>query len=163
MNVGHESSAAIAAAYYGLMKRSSGLAMSIRGVGAANMVVRVANVDFERMPLVAVCECAVPSAVESESVQQYDQQLFGGVVEYQAILTPQGAGEMIREPFARALDGRRSASILHLPAGVSKLSDDGLSTYKVASAPSSINETALKQVKELSQRAVARLFWSVRM
>ena len=53
VNMSHESSAAIAAAYYGELKSTAGLAMGIRGVGAANMAGGVANVHFERLPLVA--------------------------------------------------------------------------------------------------------------
>ena len=37
VNVSHESSAAIAAAHYGQLRGTAGLAMSIRGVGASNL------------------------------------------------------------------------------------------------------------------------------
>src|SRR5579863_4761381 len=70
VNMGHESSAAIAAAYYGMLKHTAGLAMSIRGVGAANLAGGIANLYFERYPLVAVCECAAISSAKSETIQQ---------------------------------------------------------------------------------------------
>src|SRR5438105_9116487 len=73
VNVSHESSAAIAAAYYGLLKRTAGLAMSIRGVGAANLAGGVANVYFERLPLVGICEAPPVSSRPVETVQQCDQ------------------------------------------------------------------------------------------
>lgn len=149
VNLSHESSAAIAAAYYGYLKKSAGLALSIRGVGAANMVGGVANVHFERLPLVAICECAAPSAVNSGSVQQCDQEkLFGGIAGYQAVLTPDGGARMIREAFSRASDGRPSASILHLPGGVSELEKDSQISDKVACESSSISEPELRQLNE---------------
>ena len=37
VSVAHESSAAITAAYYGLMKETAGLALAIKGVGAGNL------------------------------------------------------------------------------------------------------------------------------
>lgn len=146
VNVSHESSAAIAAAYYGQAKNSPGLALGIRGVGAANMVGGVANVYFERMPLVAVCECA---AGQGHSVQQCDQEkLFAGVAGYQAVLESQGGARKIREAFSTALDGRPSASILHWPSGVSELEEDDQSPSKLSSALPSISESDLLPAKE---------------
>ena len=124
VNVSHESSAAIAAAYYGLLKETAGLAMSIRGVGAANLAGGVANVYFERLPLVGICEAPPVASKPSESVQQCDQpRLFEGVSGYQSTLTADGATEMIHEAFARAVDGRPNPSILHLPAGLGEVKD----------------------------------------
>lgn len=37
VSVAHESSAAIMAAYYGLMKNTAGLALSVKGIGAGNL------------------------------------------------------------------------------------------------------------------------------
>src|SRR3990172_6628535 len=56
VNINHESSAAIAAAYYGLMKNTAGLVLAIKGVGISNLVGGIADAYFERLPLVAVCE-----------------------------------------------------------------------------------------------------------
>ena len=50
INVAHESSAAIAAGTYGLLKNSAGLALAVKGVGAANLVGGIANAYFERLP-----------------------------------------------------------------------------------------------------------------
>jgi acetolactate synthase I/II/III large subunit len=124
VNVSHESSAAIAAAYYGLLKKTAGLAMSIRGVGAANLAGGVANVYFERLPLVGICEAPPAASNPAESVQQCDQpRLFEGVSGYQSTLTADGAPEMIHEAFTRAVDGRPHPSILHLPAGLGEVKD----------------------------------------
>ena len=56
VSVAHESSAAIMAAYYGLMKNTAGLALSVKGIGAGNLAGGAANAYFERMPVVCLCE-----------------------------------------------------------------------------------------------------------
>ena len=56
VSVAHESSAAIIAAYYGLMKDTAGLALSVKGIGAGNLAGGAANAYFERMPVVCLCE-----------------------------------------------------------------------------------------------------------
>ena len=44
------------AAYYGLMKNTAGLALSVKGIGAGNLAGGAANAYFERMPVVCLCE-----------------------------------------------------------------------------------------------------------
>ena len=59
VSVAHESSAAIMAGYYGHFKKTAGIAISIKGVGAGNLVGGALNAFLERMPLVCLCEgCA---------------------------------------------------------------------------------------------------------
>lgn len=122
VNMAHESSAAIAAAYYGALKSTAGLAMAIRGVGAGNLAGGVANAHFERLPVVSVCEAAATSMTHGESVQQCDQKkLFEGISKYQGVLGPDTAARTIKEAFLRATDGRPGPAILHLPSGVNEL------------------------------------------
>lgn len=148
VNVSHESSAAIAAAYYGALKGAAGLAMSIRGVGAANMVGGVANVFFERLPLVGICEASPTSSTPAEGTQQCDQpQLFEGVCGYQATLTTEGASEMIRRAFVRAVDGRPTPSILHLPVGLGELKETQSTSRESAAQRVPTDESALNQVR----------------
>ena len=66
VNVAHESTAAIAAGTYGLIKNSSGLSLAVKGVGAANLTGGIANAYFERMPVVAVCETTPNYSYENE-------------------------------------------------------------------------------------------------
>jgi acetolactate synthase-1/2/3 large subunit len=147
VNVSHESSAAIAAATYGAVKKTAGLAMSIRGVGAANLAGGVANAYFERLPLVGICEASPPSARPVESVQECDQKrLFDGVVGYQAKLSVDDGASMIQQAFSRATDGRPTPSMLHLPAGLGELKD---APPKAQSGRSpAIDETAFSKVQE---------------
>ena len=63
--------------------------MTIRGVGAANLAGGIANVHFERLPVVAVCESAPGSMAQRESTQNCDQKaLFEGIGKYQSVLDP---------------------------------------------------------------------------
>ena len=149
VNVSHESSAAIAAASYGSLRNTAGLAMSIRGVGAANLAGGVANVFFERLPLVGICEAPPVSSRPVESVQQCDQpQLFAGVSRFQATLSKEHAEEMIRNAFARAVDGRPVPSMLHLPAGLGEI--DAASSPPSSGSPKyyPVTASALRKVKE---------------
>jgi acetolactate synthase-1/2/3 large subunit len=153
VNVSHESSAAIAAAYYGLLKGTAGLAMSIRGVGAANLAGGVANVYFERLPLVGICEAPPVSSVPTESVQQCDQpRLFEGISGYQSMLTANGAPQMIREAFARAAEGRPTPSILHLPAGLGEVEDSRSSSQEHLPESHSVDETAFADLREFVKK-----------
>jgi acetolactate synthase I/II/III large subunit len=148
VNVAHESSAAIAAAYYGHVKNTAGLAMSIRGVGAANLAGGVANVYFERMPLVGICESLPLAASHKESVQQCDQaKLFEGISRYQATITADSALSVTRDAFAKAVDGRPVPSILHIPAGLGEVADAPALSRKSSAVPS-VDEPSFHRVKE---------------
>ncbi|GIS28913.1 MAG: hypothetical protein CM15mP129_11100 [Chloroflexota bacterium] len=69
INVAHESSAAISAGTYGLIKGSAGVALAVKGVGAANLVGGIANAYFERLPVICVCETNPKYSYENEMVQ----------------------------------------------------------------------------------------------
>lgn len=117
VNVSHESSAAIAAAYNGSLRHTAGLAMTIRGVGAANLAGGIANVHFERMPVVAVCEVAPSSMAGREGTQQCNQTaLFDGIAKYQSVLSAATARSSIRQAFSRAQEGRPGPALLHIPS-----------------------------------------------
>ncbi|MGH9511411.1 MAG: thiamine pyrophosphate-binding protein [Terriglobales bacterium] len=153
VNVAHESSAAIAAAYYGWVKQTAGLAMSIRGVGAANLAGGVANVYFERLPLVAICEGPPVSPGTTESVQQCDQlRLFEGVCGYQGTLTSNNSRRMIHEAFSKAVECRPTPSVIHLPAGLGEINDDTEIGHTAVGRPFSPYEEQLKQVKNFLDR-----------
>jgi len=85
VSVAHESSAAIMAGYYGLMKGTAGLALAIRGVGAGNLAGGIVNAFFERLPLIAVCEVNPgflgqldrSAALRSELPVRRDRQIAG--------------------------------------------------------------------------------------
>ena len=117
VSVAHESSAAITAAYYGLMKDTAGLALAIKGVGAGNLAGGAVNAHFERLPVVCCCESA-PTHVRQQHLVALcpHDQLFQGVTKYHATLTVEQAGQMIDEAFFQATDGRPGPVLLDLPA-----------------------------------------------
>ena len=117
VSVNHESSAAIMAAYYGLMKDTAGLALTIRGVGAANLVGGAANIHFERAPMVAVCETCPPSIAGYEMVQHCDQlSLFSGIERYRQTLSTENAPLAVQEASYYATEGRPGPALLNFPA-----------------------------------------------
>ena len=98
VSVAHESSAAIMAAYYGLMKNTAGLALSVKGIGAGNLAGGAANAYFERAPVVCLCESSPMHVVQKEMVQHCDHaQLFGAAVKYQDTLTAAEAATSVQE------------------------------------------------------------------
>ena len=80
VNVAHESSAAIAAGTYGLVNKTAGLALAVKGVGAANLVGGIANAYFERLPVVCVCETTPNYSYENEMVQHTDHKKMMGTL-----------------------------------------------------------------------------------
>jgi len=122
--VAHESSAAIMAGYYGLIKGTAGLALAIRGVGAGNLAGGVVNAFFERLPVVAVCEADPASWGDWSGVQHCDQKtLFAGVAKLQADLAASNAESLIRDAFRVAAEGRPGPVILGFPGDAEALVD----------------------------------------
>ena len=117
VSVAHESSAAIMAAYNGLLQETAGLALAIKGVGAGNLVGGAVNAYFERLPVVCCCESA-PRHVQHQDLVSLcsHEALFSEVSKYRATLTVEHAAEMIRDAFGSAYDGRPGPVLLDLPA-----------------------------------------------
>ena len=114
--VAHESSAAIMAAYYGLLRDTAGLALAVKGVGAGNLVGGAVNAYFERVPLVCCCESGSAETRHLELVSQCSHQgLFEAVVKYQATLEPETASSTLQEAFFQANDGRPGPVLLDFP------------------------------------------------
>ena len=158
VNMSHESSAAITAAYYGSLRNTAGLAMTIRGVGAANLAGGIANVHFERLPVVAVCESAPGSMAHRESTQNCDQKaVFDGIVKYQSVLEPETAQGSIREAFLQAEDGRPGPAILHIPSdlgGQTVLAPPAVRASASPPVPDPVALASLKQFLDTKRRPV---------
>ena len=119
VSVAHESSAAVAAAYYGHRKGCAGLAVAIRGPGAANLASGAATAYFERRPVVCLCECSPQQEGTPPSAQICDHEaLFSAVAKHRATLTAQRAAEVLRECFAAAAEGRPGPVLLDVPSGL---------------------------------------------
>ena len=119
INVAHESSAAIAAAYYGALKDTAGVCFVIKGVGAGNLVGGAVNAYFERLPVVCVSDSVASSVGQREMVQTCDHSgLFGAVVKYQDTLSRASAAESLQRAVFEATDGRPGPVLLNVPADI---------------------------------------------
>ena len=153
VHVAHESTAAIAAAYYGAAKGTAGLALGVKGVGAGNMVGGVANAHFERMPVVCVFE-AGPAGADVDLVQVADHhQMFGSVTKLHATLRRETAAQTLAEAVAAATQGRPGATVLDFPSDF----DDGdcgdLPTHAVESTPGKPDASELEAAAALIRKA----------
>jgi len=116
VSVAHESSATIMAAYYGFMKETAGLALSVKGVGAGNLAAGAVNAYFERGPVVCLCDAISRGMSQRELVQYCDHDgLFGAVVKFQDVLSPDQAPSSLQEAVFQATDGRPGPVLLNLP------------------------------------------------
>lgn len=120
--MGHESSAAITAAYYGYLSGGAGLAIGIKGPGAGNLAGGAVNAFFERMPVVCLCE-KISSGGRTEFPQNCAQEpLFAPVVkasmEINAAVDP---GLTIDAAFAAATHGRPGPTLLQWPADLGQV------------------------------------------
>ena len=135
VSVAHESSAAIMAAYYGLMKDTAGLALVLKGVGAGNLVGGVVNAYFERAPVVCVCDCLPTHVTQRALVQHCDHAgLFGSVAKFQDTLAPGTAATSLQNAVFHAADGRPGPVILNLPSDVAQAECSGPLPVKASTA-----------------------------
>ncbi len=154
VSVAHESSAAIMAAYYGLMQNTAGLALSVKGVGAGNLAGGAANAYFERMPVVCLSESSPTHVVQREMVQHCDHtQLFGTTVKYQDTLTAAEAAASVREAVFQATDGRPGPALLNLPSDMGLVECGDPLPVKTSWAASPPDSAKLAAAREFIQAA----------
>ena len=154
VSVAHESSAAIMAAYYGLMKNTAGLALSVKGIGAGNLAGGAANAYFERAPVVCLCESSPMHVVQKEMVQHCDHaQLFGAAVKYQDTLTAAEAATSVQEAVFQATDGRPGPALLNLPSDMGLAECGDPLTIKASPDASPPDSTQLAAAREFIQNA----------
>ncbi len=153
VSVAHESSAAIMAAYYGLMKDTAGLALAVKGIGAGNLAGGAVNAYFERAPVVCLCESSPAHVMQREMVQHCDHaQLFGAVVKCQGVLTADSAAASVQEAVFQATDGRPGPVLLNLPSDLG-LAECGNPLPPKASPAPPLDEAQLTAVREFIQTA----------
>ena len=117
VGVSHESSAGIMAAYNGIMHGTAGLALAVKGVGAANLVGGAVNSHFERMPLICLCESSPGSFTQTDLVQHCGHDgLFGGVAKHMDTLRAETAAQSVQDAVFHATDGRPGAALINLPS-----------------------------------------------
>ena len=149
INVAHESTAAIAAGTYGLIKESAGLCLGVKGVGAGNLAGGVSNAYFERMPIVCVCETTPNYSYQNEMVQHADHQgLMKSVTKSMVTLSKENPAHLIRDSFHKSMEALRGPVLIDFPSdmGLVEVSDKELIKQKKESI-AGISE--IKKVKEL--------------
>ena len=115
--VAHESSAAVIAAFYGLIKGTPGLSLAIKGVGAGNLVAGAVNAYFERLGVICVCERSPMSVTQREMCQHCSHtELFRPVSNYVRTLNPEDAPTQVQEAVFRAGTYRPGPVLLDLPS-----------------------------------------------
>ena len=153
VHVAHESSAAIAAAYYGAGLGTAGLAIGVKGVGAGNMLGGVANVFFERMPVVCAFE-AGPTNSDINLVQVTDHSaMFGGITKSFSTLERSTANDTLRDAVATATDGRRGPVVIDYPSNFDDSDCGDLQSAPVGYEESSPDANSLEQAKKLISSA----------
>lgn len=120
--MGHESSAAITAAYYGYLRGGVGLSIGIKGAGAGNLVGGAVNVFFERMPVVCLCE-RTPRGSRIDISQHFEQEpLFTPVSKTTLEIEEAGdPGSTIDAAFVAAVTGRPGPALLQWPSDLGQI------------------------------------------
>jgi acetolactate synthase-1/2/3 large subunit len=148
--VAHESSAAIMAAYYGLLKDTAGLALAVKGVGAGNLVGGAVNTYFERLPVVCCCESGAVETRHLELVSQCShQRLFEAITKYQATLEPESAHSTLQEAFFQANDGRPGPVMLDIPTDLGVAEARYASQEPRSRSPLTPEEFKLEKLREV--------------
>ena len=120
VSTAHESSAVIAAAYNGYFSGSAGLAIGIQGPGAGNMVSGAVNVQFERKPVVCVCECPALDDFGNWGQQADHPGLFKSVAGGCLRIEPQTAAQNVHDAFRLAAGARLGPVLLELPRNLGR-------------------------------------------
>ena len=151
VTVAHESSAAIMAAYYGLMRETAGLSLAVKGVGAGNLAGGAVNAHFERVPVVCCCESSPVSTGHLELVCQCSHdKLFEAVAKSQHSLSVDTAREDLRNAFFQASDGRPGPVLLDVPTDLATTSVPGPTLDPMEAPPPVLpDESQLGVLREL--------------
>ena len=115
ISTAHESSGVIAAAYNGYFSGSAGLAIGIQGPGAGNMASGAVNAQFERKPVVCVCECPALDDFGNWGQQADHPGLFKSTVRACLRIAPQTAAQTVHDAFRIAAGSRYGPVLLELP------------------------------------------------
>lgn len=158
IHVAHESTAAIAAGYYGEQKNTAGLALAVKGVGAANLVGGATNVFFERKPLLCVCE-AGPEKQLIDLVQVIDHfKLFGSICSYQTNIRSKTAREQLKTAVTSATSERPRVSLINIPSDYEDEDCGLLPDYKKIEKKIKVNNSKLKEISTRISKSKFPLF-----
>ena len=148
VSTAHESTAGVAAAYYGRMKETAGLALAVKGVGAANLAGGASNAYFERVPVVCLCETSPTTVTQRDMVQHCDHaDLFGAVTKFQATLSPAEAPDQIERAVRSATEGRPGPVLLNLPSDLGTAQTGAFRPVASPSPPAKPDEVTLARAR----------------
>ena len=141
---GHESSAVISAAYYGLFtgdgNGTAGLMVGIKGVGMGNAVGGAINASTERVPVVVICEARSSTVPRSLPLAQHmgcDQAaFFGDVLKYAGAFAHGTVADTWVAATTGAARGRPGASFLDLPGNLGQAPVDTAAAAALAASVS---------------------------
>ena len=157
VHVSHESSAAIIAAYYGAGLDTAGLAIGVKGVGAGNMAGGIANVFFERMPVVCVFESgSTESNVDLVQVADHSA-MFGSITKSYNVLERSTANDTLRDAIALATDGRNGPVALDFPSNFDDDDCGELPTQPPPYLEAPPNSASLERAQALIERSTRPL------
>ena len=143
VSTAHESAGVIAAAYNGYFAGSAGLAIGIQGPGAGNMVGGAVNMQFERKPVVCVCEC--PAAADfGDWGQQADHPgLFHPTATACLRIEPQSAAQTVYDAFRLSAGSRGGPVLLELPRDLGNCQADSDFALAIENSPQEPDPTEL--------------------
>ncbi len=150
INVAHESTAAISAGTYGLIKGSAGLALAVKGVGAANLVGGIANAYFERLPVICVCESTPAYSYENEMVQHTDHsKMMGSLTKGMSTISTDNPAKTIKDSYRLASSGIEGPVLIDFPSdiGLADVEESNFSLKKPST--SKLDNFSINKIKEL--------------
>ena len=113
----HESAAGVAAAVYGKIKGTAGVALTTLGPGASNLLFPLAGSLLDREPLLAISAQTSRSAGPLHTHQKLPLlELFGPVTKLAGSLQPEGCRDLVRAALAAATAQPQGPAYLALAA-----------------------------------------------
>jgi acetolactate synthase-1/2/3 large subunit len=113
----HESTAGVAAAVYGKIKGTTGVALTTLGPGASNLLFPLAGSLLDREPLLAISAQTSRSSAPLHTHQRLPLiDVFGPVTKLAAAVRPEGCRELVREAVAAAMAQPQGPAYLALAA-----------------------------------------------
>ena len=145
----HEWSGAISAAYYGYFKGCAGLAIGIQGPGAGNMASGAVNAQYERNPVVCVCECPAAGDYGNWGQQGDHRAMFKSGVRARWRIDEENTAQAAYEAFRQAGQLRLGPVLLELPRNLGQSEGNATWTPVADVPPTDLDPRALDALVEM--------------
>ncbi|AXG06036.1 biosynthetic-type acetolactate synthase large subunit [Haloplanus rubicundus] len=129
VTMGHEQSAAHAAAAYGVVAGEPGVCLATSGPGATNLVTGLADADMDSDPVLALTGQAPSHLMGKDAFQEVDTRGMTDPVTKANYLAADAdtVGTTVGEAYAMARDGRPGPTLVDLPKDITLADADGSS------------------------------------